>query len=206
MTAFLLVISLLLNGVAIFSIIILYARQNRLVEVEKSQERMMKEMEEVISSYLIEMKEENEAFINRFQQLNPASFPESLLSNVPPNSPPINKTTPVLNLDGVDAEEKDWSEKAGKAFKKQAVKAYQNTAANKSEPTVKSDSSLIEETETNAAEKQPESKPEMADEEIYRDLFLDQVRLLQKRGYSIDDIAKKLNKGRTEIELLLKFG
>lgn len=36
-------------------------------------------------------------------------------------------------------------------------------------------------------------------------LLLNEVYLLQQQGFSVEDIAKKLNKGKTEIELLLKF-
>ena len=39
MATFLLAISLLLNGISIYFIIILYTRQNRLLEVEKTQEQ-----------------------------------------------------------------------------------------------------------------------------------------------------------------------
>lgn len=200
--AFLLVISLLLNGLAIFSIIILYTRQNRLVEVEKSQERMMKEMEEVISSYLIEMKEENEGFIKRVQQLGHVPVPEHNDSVVPTDPAPKNNSAPAANPPGDDAAEKEWSVKAGQAFKKQAVKAYQNTAVKKTEPPAAASESLIEETEQQVEHQ----KKEMNDEEIFRELLLNQVKILQGHGYSVDDIAKKLNKGRTEIELLLKFG
>ncbi len=204
MTAFLLAISLILNGVAIFLIMILYTRQNRLVEVEKNQEQMMKEMEEALSSYLIEMKEENEAFIKRFQQLHPVPSTEGNSANVPANPTSTIKTAPVMED---AAEANDWSDKAGKAFKKQAVKAYQNNAAKKTDPHPSTEENLKEDAGNSEAEKQSGQKEtETSDEEIYRDLFVNQVKILQKRGYSVDDIAKKLNKGKTEIELLLKFG
>jgi hypothetical protein len=35
--------------------------------------------------------------------------------------------------------------------------------------------------------------------------FIQQILNLEKQGNSIEEIAKKLNKGKTEIELLLKF-
>ena len=63
MTTFLLLLSLILNGAAIFEIILLYLRQNRLVEAEKKQERIINEIEEVFSAYLFELKEENDKFL-----------------------------------------------------------------------------------------------------------------------------------------------
>ena len=42
-------------------------------------------------------------------------------------------------------------------------------------------------------------------EEIYVQSLTAQALLLQEQGMELDEIAKKLNKGRTELELLLKF-
>jgi hypothetical protein len=66
MVTFLLFISFLLNIVALLAIVILYSRQNRFLNLEKEQKKMIKELEEVISTYLIEMKEENEEFMRTF--------------------------------------------------------------------------------------------------------------------------------------------
>lgn len=45
----------------------------------------------------------------------------------------------------------------------------------------------------------------MEKEEIYVQSLTAQALLLQEQGMELDEIAKKLNKGRTELELLLKF-
>ncbi|MFC7784344.1 hypothetical protein ACFQWC_07555 [Rossellomorea sp. GCM10028870] len=68
MVTFLLFISFLLNIVALLAIVILYSRQNRFLNMEKEQKKMIKELEDVISTYLIEMKEENEEFMRTFNQ------------------------------------------------------------------------------------------------------------------------------------------
>lgn len=68
MTTFLLLLSLILNAAAIFAIILLYLRQNRLVEAEKKQGKIISEIEEVFSSYLLELKEEHEKFIDKMKK------------------------------------------------------------------------------------------------------------------------------------------
>lgn len=213
MTAFLLAISLLLNGIAIFLIIILYARQNRLHEVEKTQEKMAKDMEEMISSYLYEMKEENEAFINQFKQIRANSSKmenrdnrDSMKTQDDDND--VQRVGNDLFQKTGDMTESEWTGKVDNTFKKQAVKAYKSASINKEEsspislPRIKDDSAMSK--NMDQAEKD-QGRKTMSQEEIYRDLFVNQVKLLQKQGLSIDEIAKKLNRGRTEIELLLKF-
>ncbi|MGX1264618.1 hypothetical protein RKD55_002422 [Rossellomorea marisflavi] len=60
---FLIVLSILLNLVALFAIILLYVRQNRLLALDNQQKRRVTEMEELMSAYMEELKEENDAFL-----------------------------------------------------------------------------------------------------------------------------------------------
>ena len=53
----------LLNILTIFAVIVLFLRQNRFIQAEKDQKAMMAEMEELMSGYMMEMKEENEALL-----------------------------------------------------------------------------------------------------------------------------------------------
>jgi hypothetical protein len=204
MTTFLLVVSLLLNGVAIFAIIILFTRQNRLSEVEKRQEKWIKDVEEIISSSLFEMKEENEAFIHRFQKIS-SQFPTSIISSK------MREVDIKNNPSEGDLLKSEMMKKTGKALKKQAVKAYENFSSKQAVNIPLSDVDVIpseqsiEDEKTEIPDTKVASKSEMSQEEIYRDLFVNQVHILQKQGFSSEDIAKKLGKGKTEIELLLKF-
>lgn len=210
MTTFLLLISLLLNGVAIFFIIILFTRQNRFSEVENKQEKMMKEMEEIISSYLYQMKEENEDFLLRFQQTNRK---ESGTANPQKHTEINNSSRKQPEMIGRPADTKTGGELAGKtagSIKKEAIKAYKKSSAEKQgrqsefesssqEPSSESIAASGHETES------ADSAAKSSSEEIYRDLLINQVLILQKQGLTIEEIARKLGKGKTEIELLLKF-
>lgn len=209
MTTFLLTISLLLNGITIFSIIVLFTRQNRFLEVEKTQKKMVKEMEEIISTYLVEMKAENEAFIDRFHQLNQSSSAKGSLKKKPVSN--LKGSTSVETFqqqknDGVI--ENEWTQKAGMAFKQQAVKAYKSFA----DPTPDHNlSSISKEKENEPADRASaesvikKDPPLLLPDERSRNLTVSQIEEWQKQGLSTEEIAKTLKRGKTEIELLLKF-
>lgn len=182
MTTFLLLLSLILNTAAIFAIILLYLRQNRLVEAEKKQERIIGEIEEVFSSYLLEIKEENEKFIKNMKTTNNARKTGIEFDRLSNNNKP-------------DKEQKEeFPPRIGKGVSYHAAKkAYQQN----SEPSsVKAD-----ETESNL-----EDLYTIDDSSELQQLsFIDRVLYLKNQGLSVEEIARDLNKGRTEIELLLKF-
>lgn len=170
MVTFLLFISFLLNIVSLLAIVILYSRQNRFLNMEKEQKKMIMELEEVISTYLIEMKEENEEFIRTFN--HHAKSQTSITDKKEDengNSSPL-QTTPK------------WS---GAGYK-QASKAYQQT------PTP----------QRGAVEKKLEVKPTVKTND---DPLIQEVLSLKKEGKTIEEIAQTVGKGKTEIELLLKF-
>ncbi|WP_127776972.1 hypothetical protein [Peribacillus frigoritolerans] len=52
-----------MNIFTIFAIIVLYLRQNRLSMLEKDQKAVIGEMEQLLSGYLMEMKEDNETLV-----------------------------------------------------------------------------------------------------------------------------------------------
>ena len=58
--ALILVWSIMTNMVAIFAIVILYVRQNRLIDAEKNMKSYTEDLENTITAFLLEMKEENE--------------------------------------------------------------------------------------------------------------------------------------------------
>ncbi|MDP4162675.1 MAG: hypothetical protein Q8898_06170 [Bacillota bacterium] len=218
MNTFLLIISLLLNGLAIYAIIVLYTRQNRLMEVEKNQGKMIEEMEELISSYLFEMKEENEVFLKKFELLSGES---SKLETADKNSK--NRTIKVLHKTGQQKGKESTEEKVHEADSKfpervmhHASKAYQSnqklTEINIIESKEDVDTLWAELDYSREMEEFPTDKlakttntDELYNIEWGTKVLASQVVLLAKQGMSEEEIAKKLKKGKTEIELLLKF-
>lgn len=188
MTTFLLLLSLILNAAAIFAIILLYLRQNRLVEAEKKQERIIKEIEEVFSAYLFELKEENEKFIE-------------LMTKRPGKKQSENKKDPSIEIEEEDRNQSpesgnqgDQPPRFGKGISYHAArKAYQQNSEPVSEEEITVE--LIEELPTSLENGQV-SKPLS---------LIDQVMEMKRQGKSVEEIARVLDKGKTEIELLLKF-
>ncbi|WP_100403041.1 DUF6115 domain-containing protein [Bacillus sp. FJAT-42315] len=151
MTTLFIMASLILNAVALFAIILLFLRQNRLFDLKNQQQKMAQEMEEMMDAYLLEMKEENEKFIEQLSQ-------KASVNEVKP-SPAPEQVLLIPNLQ-----------------RARAVKGYK-TASSTNEHTT------------------PLKKKQVEDE----------IDLLHKQGFTVEEIAKKLNKGKTEVELALKF-
>ncbi|WML43728.1 hypothetical protein [Neobacillus sp. PS3-40] len=169
-------------------------------------------MEEIISSSLFEMKEENEAFIQRFKKISSQTTTSVVFSKQPKTDKPISNDNSAELIAPV------WVEKAGSGFKKQAVKAYQTSSLPRevnvlhtandeilSELSYEAERKNATDQKVSSAKGKENETSQMSHEEIYRDLFVNQVLILQKDGLTTEEIAKKLGKGNTEIELLLKF-
>lgn len=204
MTTFLILFSLFLNILAILAIIILFLRQNRLLQVEKKQEKMITEMEEVISTYLLQMNEDNEAFINKIKKLEfrPASSNEMDSSK---NDTNIKQEK--------DSAKEPLQNRIGKASAYKAANLYkQNAKAIVKETNSKTDTALEDHSvnlpalENNNDEMVDRDKPDSHSiNHLQESTLLEQVLALKEQGFTEEKIAQKLNKGKTEIELLLKF-
>ncbi|MBG9445478.1 DUF6115 domain-containing protein [Cytobacillus firmus] len=193
MTAFLLALSLLLNIVALLAIILLYLRQNKLMDTEKRQEKVLIEMEEVISAYLVQMKEENDDFISKLSKANAKNDTSIKEKSIPVNLDRKNE------LDIAKADEKSMP--LARASIYQASKAYkQNLRAAEDKLSEKERLPSLKENESVTQSDSSQSIKEENPSSIY-----DQVFILKKQGMSAGDIAKKLGKGKTEVELMLKF-
>ncbi|THE14496.1 hypothetical protein E1I69_04280 [Bacillus timonensis] len=166
MTTILFILSFALLAVAFFLIILLYLKITQLKDVEMKQERLLKEFENVITSYVMEIKEENEVFLNRIKDMNHEQKEESQKES-------IHIREPELTTDDLQDLLPSYSdrEEAGKV-------------------------NLVE----NEIKQETHGNNENSKDTIVRD-----IEHLLKLGLSYEEIAKKLNKGKTEIELLHKF-
>ena len=63
MMIFLVIINIAFNMIAFLLIAILFLRQNKLIKMEENLKQPVKEMEDLMTTYLLQMKEENEQFI-----------------------------------------------------------------------------------------------------------------------------------------------
>jgi hypothetical protein len=173
MITFLLIISFILHAISFLSIILFYFRLERMRDIERKQATIMKDMEDLLSSYVLEMKEENGRLLEyvkkgRSNQLATSSLPSVKQRN---NTPEFKE---AINTVEAQLTEEDLAA---------ILPRYD------------------EEFEVNIIEDNKERK-----EQSFEILPIsEQAKLLHENGLSIEEIAKKLNKGKTEIELFIKF-
>ncbi|MBE4908702.1 hypothetical protein IMZ08_11605 [Bacillus luteolus] len=197
MTTFLLLFCFVLIAIAYLLIIVLYQKFSTIKELEKKQSTIIHEMEQMITIYLMEMKEENEAFLTKLSRdekdldssydkgeknLTHSSSKDKSFNNEPFEIIEESLTTQEMEslLPKYDDENK-----------------LENNVQNKvyTNPTILKQENAIGEAKSTFKIK----------DDLYVQSLSAQALLLQKKGESIEQIAKKLGKGNTEIELLLKF-
>lgn len=148
MTTFLWMISFVLHGISLFLIILLSLKWIKIKETEKEQAELIREMEAMMTTYLMQFKEENERFI---KQLTSSPIRQKK-KEAPPSFQDEQVLLPVEQV--VDRIEL-------------------STTAPKKEQSVES--------------------------------LVSEALKLQQQGKTIEEIARTLKRGKTEMELLLKF-
>ncbi|TPE69608.1 DUF6115 domain-containing protein [Halalkalibacterium halodurans] len=159
------IISLILHGVTFLWIITLVQKLS-LKETETDHKKTVKEIEDLLAAYTLEMKEENEKLLKQFEAM---------------------RKVPVAK------EPEDAS-----------------TLATPAKPMSEPEPEAVRESDPAPPEEQEESVPPWLDGSNDEAVIVetsDQSRVisLAKQGLSVEEIAKKLNMGKGEVELLLKF-
>ena len=146
----------ILQFVSFFLIAILNARLSKFQDVERKHEELMKEMDDAVSAYLFEMKDENNRLLEELSRRS-------------------------SKFEGIEVKSQHLQDEIGFS----APSAISKTkVANLYKQSFK-----LEESE-------PPLKPTTLKEQVIQ---------LSKTGKSTEQIAKQLGKGKTEIELMLKF-
>jgi hypothetical protein len=146
----------ILQFVSFFLIALLYTRLSNIKDIEKQHEGFMKEMDDAVSAYLFEIKDENNRLIEELASTNDVS-------------------SKIYEKQQLPEEEIQFSPRST-VSKSAVAKLYQQSSPYKEPLKVKKELSLHY-----------------------------QVVALSNAGKSIEEIAKLLDKGKTEIELMLKF-
>ncbi|GLC87373.1 DUF6115 domain-containing protein [Lysinibacillus piscis] len=171
MTTILITILFILQLLSFYFIVILNVKLAKFKDLENKQERLMREMDDTISMYLADMKDENDRLI---QELQETTKPAKKVVNAQDE---VAATDAVVESPALHNEPRLYVPKAV------AANAYTRQQHAQTQP---SRSSIV----------QPEVK----------ELTLEQkVIQLATQGKTSEEIAKELQKGKTEIELLLKF-
>ncbi|WP_058307788.1 DUF6115 domain-containing protein [Gracilibacillus massiliensis] len=150
----LLLISFMIHVITFIIIRQLKQRQDNIETIEDNVNLQVKNLEDTLAIYLIELKEENEHFMKQIERVDvPIQMTES--------KHPVNEEIAIKS--------ETMKEKG------QEVKEYQPIS------------------------------PVESQEDVVENSTTASILHLDAKGYTIDEIAKKLNKGKTEVELLLKF-
>jgi hypothetical protein len=112
---------MMLNIIALMASVILFLRKNKLLKVESDQKKTMVEIEELMSSYLLEMQDENERFIRRAKEINKEKSKEEHSSVAPEAHQQQVRDSLVKKKENQGG----MTSHLGKTISFQAVKAYQ---------------------------------------------------------------------------------
>ncbi|KGP74043.1 DUF6115 domain-containing protein [Pontibacillus yanchengensis] len=176
MILFLLVISFLLHGVTIFMLITLSLRVSKAKELEMKQEKVAKEIEESFTAYLIEIKEENQRLMNMLDKSGQTVDTNSL-------SEESRSDKASTNQEHEAGKEEDY----GRDLSSQSPGPFVQGREQKNDQSTFT----------------PIMPEDQAD--TYEPSLQSTIYQLYDQGYSKEEIAKKLNCGKTEVELMLKF-
>ena len=205
MTKIILVVLFISQLLSFYFILLLNSKISKFKAIEKNQENLVSEMEDTFSVYLLEMKEENDRLIREMAMVKNKQPNDNDNQNVQ-----IEKSFEpnIHNTNTTDVEELhrsmlDFSN--GKA-------SYNSTTQTKVEPM----KGILKSVATNAYKKnatvptnvnsstQSNEQPSKSANEMVH-TFDREVIEYYKSGMSVEEIAKKTQKGKTEIELLIKF-
>ncbi|CAH0181116.1 hypothetical protein [Peribacillus simplex] len=213
MSAFFIFLLFALNIFTIFAIIVLYLRQNRLSKLEKDQKAIIGEMEQLLSGYLMEMKEDNETLVKAFTKSVAMNHGHGQKGQEHVSIKETKEDKEEQQEQQQEQQEQNIEYEAGSraAAKMQAIDVYkivpEENEANAL--AVKVEDKL----ELSSAATSPQNEGKPAGME-FSDMLLaslnerslnEKVDMLADQGNSVEEIAKKLCRGQTEIELLLKF-
>jgi len=196
MTTILIAVLFFLQLLSFYFLIILNTKLAKFKDLEKKQERLMREMDDTISVYLAEMKDENDRLIQELQGVSMSATKTNVVKQVEQIArQKEQEQTPSLT------EEENTVDGSKSVDHEPRIYVPKNIVANaysrQQQPGVKTEAKVVHSAEQlNEARRKDEVKP----------LTIEQQAIeLAKQGKTSEEIAKQLQRGKTEIELLLKF-
>lgn len=156
-------------------------RQNRLLELERKQQQLKQEYEEMLTAFLLELEEENEKFLL------------SLTKKTQEQTKSEEKDDLNIEQQGNPTKEIQYEQKFDlnplEFNRMQATIAYKNTQRKNIEENT---DDHVENEEIHHGKEKEKNLSNIVSE-------------LLEKGLSVEEIAKQLQKGKTEIELLQRF-
>ena len=188
------IILVILQLISFYLIVILNTKIAKFKDLEKRQDQLIREMDDAISLYLVEMKEENDRLISELSsikqtELKKNDIKEQKVAMI--NLEDEQKKAEIIIEESKSKEIEDTDILPPKAFvpKKMATNAYKQQRTASEMPSVS----------------QKEQNTTVKEDKSTLPTLEQNVLTLYRQGKSIDEIAKITQKGKTEIELLIKF-
>lgn len=191
MVASLVIILIISQLICYYFIVILNTKITKFKDLEKRQDQLIREMDDAISLYLVEMKEENDRLIDELSSIKQNERnKERKVQNRAMFNPEEKKTISDDIQNGIEEKVDALQSKAPKVNfpKKMATNAYKQQRLSQASSITGQELNVEEEKDNSALP-----------------TFEQKVLNLHKQGKTIDEIAKITQKGITEIELLIKF-
>jgi len=181
MTSIVIIFLIIAQCLSFYFIVLLNVKISRLKDVEEKQQRLKDDMDDAVGAYLAEMKDENDRLIAELKKAKVQATPATVqVETVEQPQPNVTVVRPPKQAPTVDIKTSTDEEVQQLEVQELLKKDFTTPIA-----YVKN------------AYQQQRPTPSMTMEEQAKEMY--------KQGRSIDEIAKTLNRGKTEIELLLKF-
>ena len=208
MVSIILIVLFICQLLSFFLIMILNSKLAKFKDLEARQEKIIREMDDAIGAYLMEMKEENDRLI---QELATTKQVHTVVEEIPHDVQQRSNTKQAVNEATID-----------EPLHVKEPSSVELTREQTAQP-VKSKPFVPINVATNAYNKQREQTNLEAESELAELIggtvnalveenttpeltpFERQVVKMYNEGKSVEDIAKETQKGKTEIELLIKF-
>lgn len=196
MTAGIIFVLFIIQLITIFFMLLLNGRISKFKDLEIRQNQLIREMDDAISLYLLEMKEENDRLISELQQMKAHVKTSPTIKEVKlPQAEELN-----LKVKVEKQQESQRTDELKNLEKRQFVPKTMVTNA-----YIKQRSQLAENPLEMGHEQQPMDGEVIENTSPKEQTYKEQVIAYYNEGKSIENIAKIMNKGKTEIELLIKF-
>lgn len=178
--------------ICFYLIVILNMKIAKFKDLEKRQNQLIREMDDAISLYLVEMKEENDRLINELSSIKQNELKKVEIKEQKVAMINLEDESPhTVQDEHVSKQDEEVEIIPPKTFvpKQMVTNAYkQQTPVSESAPVLQQEQEVM-------VEKEVATLPS----------FERKVLNLYQQGKTIDEIAKITQKGKTEIELLIKF-
>lgn len=188
--------------ICFYFLVLLNMKINRFKETERKQELLIEEMEAAITSFLTDIEDENKKLVQSLREINQQSNQKEQVEE----SMGILKTNDALSTDSIIREQELIKEirtsASNGASKKEATKKVEETfdTPTFNTPRVYAKNAYGSQKQPTITKEQEPVEKKQAVQTIEQ-----RVKDMYVRGIPIEEIAKQLHKGKTEIELLLKF-